>query len=55
MLVVDRDGVCSPVSLLVLRDHHRDGQCLETFTWKWDANVSAVWEVGVVCTVAGRT
>lgn len=54
MLVVYRDGVCGPVSLFVLRDHHRDGQGLEAFTWEWNTNVSAVWAVVVVCTVEGR-
>jgi hypothetical protein len=34
MFVVDRDGVCSPVSFLVLWNHHRDGQRLEAFTWQ---------------------
>jgi hypothetical protein len=54
MLVVHRDGVCGPVSLLVLRDHHRDGQGLEAFTWEWDTDVSAVWGVGGVCTAESR-
>ena len=33
VLVVDCNGICSPVALLVLRDHHGDGERLETVTW----------------------
>ncbi len=43
VFVIDRDCVCGPVSLLVLRDHHRDGQRLEAFTWERDTDVPAVW------------
>ena len=53
MLVIHRDGVCGPVSLFVLWDHHRDGQGLETFTWEWDTDVSTVWAVAGVCTTEG--
>ena len=39
VLVVDRDGVCGPVALLILRDHHRDGERLETIARQRDADV----------------
>ena len=42
VLVVDRDGVCGPVPLLVLRDHHRDGQRFEAITCQRDADVPTV-------------
>ena len=33
VLVVNCDGIRSPVALFVLRDHHGDGERLETVTW----------------------
>lgn len=39
VLVVDRDCVCGPVALLVLRDHHRDGERFETIARQGDADV----------------
>jgi hypothetical protein len=54
VFVVHRDSVCSPVSLLILGDHHWDGQRLEAFTWECDADVSTMWAVGGVCTTEGR-
>ncbi len=43
VLVVDRDGVCGPVAILVLRDHHRDGERLETIAGQGDADVPTAW------------
>jgi hypothetical protein len=34
VFVVDRDGVCGAVPLLVLWDHHRDGERLEALAWQ---------------------
>jgi len=33
VFVVDCNGVCSSVALLILWDHHRDGERLEPVTW----------------------
>jgi hypothetical protein len=40
VFVVDRDGVRGPVAVLVLRDHHGDGERLETIARQRDADVS---------------
>lgn len=54
MFVVHRDSVCGPVSLLVLRDHHWDGQRLETFTWERDTDVSTACAVRGVRMAKGQ-
>jgi hypothetical protein len=46
VLVVDRNGIRRPVSLLVLRDHHRDRQRLEVVARERDAYVSAAAVTG---------
>ena len=43
MLIIDSDSVCGPVAVLILRDHHRDGERLETVTRQRDADVPAAW------------
>ena len=43
VLVVDGDSVCGPVAILVLRDHHRDGERLETIAGERDADVPTAW------------
>ena len=42
MFVVDRDGVCGPVSFFILLKHHRNGQRLEVFSWERDTDITAV-------------
>lgn len=41
MLVIYRDGVRCPVSILVVLNHHRDLKVFERFFWERYADVTA--------------